>query len=132
MPKVHCANMYQCTEVRFASFFSGEFITAIIVNPPERKLAKCTSVQCSVVGHQSEICKNYLCGLVKIIFMMPKELYHKKPVKRPLTMAQPSRILKQLRLLHNFVLYLLCTTKFSLYPWALQESESTYSNNLVF
>ena len=79
-------------------------------------------------------CKRYkepdlYCTLA---FMMPKELYHKKPVKRPLTMAQPSRILKQLRLLHNFVLYLLCTTKFSLYPWALQESESTYSNNLVF
>ena len=28
-----------CTEVRFASFFSGGFIAAIVVNPPERKLA---------------------------------------------------------------------------------------------
>ena len=28
----------QCTEVRFASFFSGGFITAIVVNPSERKL----------------------------------------------------------------------------------------------
>ena len=35
----------QCTEVRFASFLSGGFITAIIVNPLERKLAKRTSVQ---------------------------------------------------------------------------------------
>ena len=35
-----------CTEVRFASFFSGGFITAIVVNPSERRLAKCTSVQC--------------------------------------------------------------------------------------
>ena len=34
----------QCTEMRFASFFSGGFITAIVVNPPERKLAKRTSV----------------------------------------------------------------------------------------
>ena len=34
-----------CTEVRFASFLSGRFITAIVVNPPERKLAKRTSVQ---------------------------------------------------------------------------------------
>ena len=33
------------TDVRFASFFSGGFITAIVVNPSERKLAKCTSVQ---------------------------------------------------------------------------------------
>ena len=35
----------QCTEVRFVSFFSGGFITAIGVNIPERKLAKHTSVQ---------------------------------------------------------------------------------------
>ena len=38
----------QCTEVRFVSFFSGGFITAIIVNPPERKLEKHTSVQCII------------------------------------------------------------------------------------
>jgi len=31
--------------VRFASFLSGRFITAIVVNPTERKLAKRTSVQ---------------------------------------------------------------------------------------
>ena len=35
----------QCTEVRFASFLSGLFITVITAFPPERKLAKCTSVQ---------------------------------------------------------------------------------------
>ena len=29
-----------CTEVRFASSLSGGFITAIVVNPPESKLAK--------------------------------------------------------------------------------------------
>ena len=40
--------MRKCTEVRFASFLSGGFITAIVVNPPERKLAKRTSVHCSV------------------------------------------------------------------------------------
>ena len=27
-------------------FFSGGFITAIVVNPTERRLAKCTSVHC--------------------------------------------------------------------------------------
>ena len=32
------------TEVRFAIFFSGGFITAIVGNPPERRLAKCTTV----------------------------------------------------------------------------------------
>ena len=39
-----------CTEVRFASFLSGEAITAIVVNPPERKLAKPTSVHHTVVA----------------------------------------------------------------------------------
>ena len=39
----------QCTEVRFASCLSGGFITAIVVNPPERQLAKRTSVQCNAV-----------------------------------------------------------------------------------
>jgi hypothetical protein len=39
----------QYTDVRFASFFSGGFITAIEVNPPERRLAKCTSVQYCVL-----------------------------------------------------------------------------------
>ena len=37
--------MKQCTEVRFANFLSVGFITAILVNLPERKLAKHTSVQ---------------------------------------------------------------------------------------
>jgi hypothetical protein len=35
----------QFTEMRFAFFLSGGFITAKVVNPPERKLAKRTSVQ---------------------------------------------------------------------------------------
>ena len=35
-----------CTEVRFANFFSGVFITVIVVNPLEKKLAKRTCVQC--------------------------------------------------------------------------------------
>ena len=29
-----------CTEVRYASFLSGGFINVIVVNPPERRLAK--------------------------------------------------------------------------------------------
>ena len=44
--------LIQRTEVRFASFLSGGFITAIVVNQPEKKLAKRTSVQwCTVRGH---------------------------------------------------------------------------------
>ena len=38
--------LQHCTEVRFASLLSGGFITAIAVNPPERRLAKGTSVDC--------------------------------------------------------------------------------------
>jgi hypothetical protein len=33
-----------CTEVHFASFLSGGFTTMAVINPPERKLAKRTSV----------------------------------------------------------------------------------------
>ena len=39
-------SLTQFTEMRFASFLSGGFITVIVVNPPEKKLAKRTSVQC--------------------------------------------------------------------------------------
>ena len=42
-------NVLQCAEVRLASFLSGVFITATVVNPPERKLAKRTSVHCAYV-----------------------------------------------------------------------------------
>ena len=37
------------TEVRFARFLSSGFITAIVVNPPEMKLAKRTSVDWSTI-----------------------------------------------------------------------------------
>jgi hypothetical protein len=40
-------NFDHCTELRFASFFSGGYITAIVVNSPERKFAKRTSVHCT-------------------------------------------------------------------------------------
>ena len=42
----HVAIVDHCTEVRFASFLSGGFITSIVVDSQERKLAKRTSVQC--------------------------------------------------------------------------------------
>ena len=43
-PNMHFVH---CTEVRFACFLSGGFFTDIVVNPPERKLAKRTSVHCT-------------------------------------------------------------------------------------
>ena len=33
--------------MRFASFLSGGLAGMAVINPPERKLAKCTSVQCN-------------------------------------------------------------------------------------
>ena len=42
----------QCTEVHFASLLSGGFITAIVVNSPEKKLGKRTSVQCCEIFSQ--------------------------------------------------------------------------------
>ena len=39
-------NPLYCTDVHFASFLSGGFTTVAVINPPERKLAKRTSVQC--------------------------------------------------------------------------------------
>ena len=41
----HHANCLQCTEVRFASFLSAGFTSMAVINPPEKKLAKRTSVQ---------------------------------------------------------------------------------------
>jgi hypothetical protein len=37
-----------CTEARFASFLSSGYINVIVVNPPEKKLAKCSSVHCAI------------------------------------------------------------------------------------
>ena len=37
-------SLLECTEVRYASSLSGGFITAIVVNPQERNLAKRTSM----------------------------------------------------------------------------------------
>ena len=38
-----------CTEVRFDSFLSNGFITMAVINPPERILAKRTSVYCCIM-----------------------------------------------------------------------------------
>ena len=43
-------NGFTITEVCFASFLSGGFITGIVVNPPERQLAKRTSVKWAKLG----------------------------------------------------------------------------------
>ena len=75
-----------CTEVRFASSFSGGFITAIVVNPPERKLAKCTSVQWGEISSKRAFsqCHFVLILLYKggvIVFIFFKK-YTKSPVRQ--------------------------------------------------
>ena len=50
---MYCSsNVYptHCTEVHFSSFLSGGFTTMSLINPPERKLAKRTSVRCRNEG----------------------------------------------------------------------------------
>ena len=39
--------------LRFASFLSGGFITVIVVNQSEWKLAKHTSVHCGALAHMA-------------------------------------------------------------------------------
>ena len=55
---ISCCFFYVlCTEMRFASFLFGGFITAIVVNSTERKLAKCT---CFMVLNEHPIfCKHF-------------------------------------------------------------------------
>jgi hypothetical protein len=54
----------QCKEVHFASILSGEFITAIVVNPSERKVEKCNSVQCTVVHFASFLSGGFITAIV--------------------------------------------------------------------
>ena len=42
---IYYAPFNHCTKVHFASFLSGGFTTKPVINQPERKLAKRTSVQ---------------------------------------------------------------------------------------
>ena len=42
-------NLHHCTEVRFDALLSSGFTTMAVINPPERKLAKRTSVHCVIL-----------------------------------------------------------------------------------
>ena len=67
-----------CTEVRFASFLSGESITALVVNPTENKLAKHLSV------HWTENWQFNLCGLQRIVsWEIPYERMSHSDKKQP-------------------------------------------------
>ena len=52
---------YHCTDARFASSLSGGFTTMEVMNPPESKLAKLTSVQWvggMALGHFKQLIKS--------------------------------------------------------------------------
>ena len=56
-------NSTHCTEVHFASLFSGGFTTMAVINPPEKKLAKRTSVRCLKTAHSFII---YFLSMIKL------------------------------------------------------------------
>ena len=67
--------------MHFASFFSGEFITAIVVNQLKRKLAKHTSVWCKVV--------------IYLVFLLTKNtLSLEKSFKDKKCQARPTKAIK--------------------------------------
>ena len=50
-------NSAQCTEMYFFSFHPLDLSTTMaVINPPERNLAKCTSVQCTAIPVAKAIC----------------------------------------------------------------------------
>ena len=70
----------QFSEVRFSSFFSGEFITTIVVNPPTRKLEKRTSVQWGEIlsegtGAHFQTFSNFLGFYVNYFFQFVFQLF---------------------------------------------------------
>ena len=59
----------QCTEVRFASFLSGWFITAMVVNSPEMKLEK--AALCAVSSFlNSEALRTFLRIFIKLFTLL--------------------------------------------------------------
>ena len=61
----------QYTEVRFVSFLSGEFTTIAVINPPERKLEKRTTVHWYVSSNQLNLIGLGLLGMILLrIFHM--------------------------------------------------------------
>ena len=64
--------------MHFASFLSGGFTTMAVINPPEKKLAKCTSV------HLTENWQFNLCGLQRIVsWEIPYERMSHSDKKQP-------------------------------------------------
>ena len=66
--------MPHCTEVGFASFLSGGFTTMAVINPPEKKLVKRTSVLCIETKLPQNLDKNINSLLIPPKNPPPKKL----------------------------------------------------------
>ena len=78
-------------DVCFAGFLSVGFITAIVVNSPERKLAKRTSVQCLKYLRRIDLVKGtYFIGIGYIRFL--KEIKASKPCFNSTSKVMPKRV----------------------------------------
>ena len=78
--------MGECTEVRVSTFLSSGFITGIVLNPPERKLAKRTSVKWGVKTWKKNagIFHGWLLPKIRCFLwrlMGEGQLYHVWPIK---------------------------------------------------
>ena len=74
--------------MRFASFLSGGFITAIVVNRPERKLAKRTSGNGGIEKER----KIPLSLFAKVQWSRKKAAKFKRRIRRPDYHLDPKRI----------------------------------------
>ena len=73
-PPVLSGKADDTAEVHFVSFLSGGFNTAIVVNPPERKLAKHTSLL--VVNYNQKVIGRSLCHCIASRGTLPTRLSH--------------------------------------------------------
>ena len=117
----------QRTEVRFASFFSGWFITVLAVNPPESKLAKCTSVGridwgWEGLGDYKSPC--LYCSEIKVWMLICT--IHKQNIARHRAVSLLSVLSRVYR--SNNILRKFCHNPY--FTWPLKEGKMTRS--LVF
>ena len=73
-----------CTKVCFASFLSSRFITVIVLNPLEKKLAKRISVHCTATAALNVHFMKYRCneGQIKSVFTIGISILQLKIVRQ--------------------------------------------------
>ena len=87
--------LYHCTEVRFACFLSGGFTNTAVINPPERKLAKRTSVQCSELSGWKAKSSLNCCAMYRKfnLFVLPRKISKKCPQKQDVKILKKNPLL---------------------------------------